>query len=261
MQLRVNRGVSAILPDPSDGERSVMAAQYRATAAILDSDGLTADSVKRLGTNCAAFTNGVLAKERQAVPRACNAGCSWCCVLEISAWPTEVLHLTGLIENKVSPDEQRTLLRKLRETLQLRDESWARGEVPRVYCPLLSPDGKCSVYEVRPSSCSAAENDLEEPCRAYAEGWSGDDEGEMRTILPLLLPAEVVAHAIQEQKGPLVTASGGRIDFHEGLLTALELGADNAAATWLKGQDVFRGPRDRFRRRNEDPTAIASATD
>jgi Fe-S-cluster containining protein len=237
--------------DAPDAEGAIVRAQFRATNEILDEVGLNPAGVRGVASNAAAYTNGVLAKRlREEMPCACSAGCAWCCVLEISAWPAEVLQLAAWLESRNTPEEVRELIRRLSECVQRRDFENAEGRAPKVQCPLLTADGGCSIYEVRPSSCAAAQARDAGPCRAYAEG--GDDEAEGLEVVPALLaPAETAARVLGDRGAPAVDGTGAKIDLHSGLARALELGAEATAARWLASEEVFAHARARFVRRAE----------
>jgi Fe-S-cluster containining protein len=233
---------------PSAPEDRVERAGYLAAHAVLEESGLTPAGVRDVGFNCASFTNGTLAPQLGDPSYACAPGCAWCCMLEASAWPSEVIELASFVESRRA-EEVAPLLARLRETVALSDGQRAAGRWPRVTCPLLSSDRTCSVHDVRPSSCAAACSFDAARCKAYAEGTEEKDR--IAANFALLAPSRMAAHVIMERGGPRTDAAGGALDLHAGLAIALERGALGAAAAWLAGEDVFREARERSRWRME----------
>ena len=235
---------------PSAPQDRVERAGYLAAHAILEENGLTPAGVRDIGFNCAAFTNTTLEPQLRESTYACAPGCAWCCMLEVSAWPAEVIQLASFIESR-REGEVSPLLAKVRETVTLADSQRAAGRWPRVACPLLAPDRTCSVHEARPSSCAAACSFDAARCKAYAEGISDKDKDRIAANLELLAPSRMAAHVIMQRGGPPTDGAGGGIDLHAGLAVALERGAEAAAAAWIAGADVFQEARERSRWRME----------
>ncbi len=233
---------------PSAPEDRVERAGYLAAHAILEEHGLTPAGVREIGFNCAAFTNDTLALQMSQPSCACAPGCAWCCMREVSAWPTEVMQLASRIES-LRAEEVSSLLARLRETVALADEQRAAGRSPRLPCPLLTPDRTCSVHDGRPSSCAAVSSTDAAACKAYAEGNAHTDK--MAANLALLRPSQMAAHVIMQRGGPPTDGAGAAVDLHAGLALALERGADAAAAAWIGGEDIFRAARERAERRME----------
>lgn len=225
-------------------------AEYFAAHELLEQTGLCAVGVRSVGSNCAAFTNAVLAPKAHRPDCACASGCAWCCVLEVSAWPAEVIQLAAQLEGR-TPSERTVLLARLREAVALADAERAAGRRPRVPCPLLAPERTCTVHEARPSACAAVFSVDAAPCRAYAEGTEHPAKDRIGLIVSLLLPAQVAAHVIMQHGGPSTDGTGASVDLHAGLAAALEMGAERAATAWVAGEDVFRQARERCRRRAE----------
>lgn len=224
-------------------------AQYFASHEILEEAGLSAVGVRDVGLNCAGFTNTVLAPKAHRPGCACASGCAWCCVLEVSAWPAEVIQLAARLEAGQTPSQRTSLLARLREAVALADGERSAGRQPRVACPLLMPDRTCSVHEARPSACAAVFSVDAARCQAYAEGTEHADKDRIGLILTLLAPAQVAAHVIMQHGGPPTDGSGASVDLHAGLAAALEMGAEAAATAWIAGEDVFREARERSRLR------------
>src|SRR5512143_6191 len=87
-------------------------AEYFAAHEILEACGLSAGGVRSVGSDCAGFTHAVLAPKAHRPACACASGCAWCCVLEVSAWPAEVIQLAARLESR-APSERSVLLARL----------------------------------------------------------------------------------------------------------------------------------------------------
>lgn len=85
---------------------------------------------------------------------ACQKGCSWCCHLKVGVTVPEVI---AIVEHLRAVPEQLEVVRlKAAELAKdpriLSDEEKPKARLP---CALLSDDGSCGVYEVRPVPCRA----------------------------------------------------------------------------------------------------------
>lgn len=243
-------------PDAAASELAVVRAEHRVANDTLDELGLTTAGLLQVGAKAAEFTNDVVAKDSlEVIPNACSAGCAWCCVLEISAWPAEVFQLAARIESQSPPVDVERLVGRLRECVETRDVENEAGRAPKVPCPLLAVDRTCSVYGARPSACSAGMANDAGPCRMYAEG-GDDDAGGFITVPEVFAPAVTAAVVIAERGGPPLDGTGASIDLHTGLATALAAGVESTTSRWLAREDVFREARERMLRRQKILAAL-----
>ena len=85
---------------------------------------------------------------------ACRAGCSLCCSLRVEVYAHEVFLIADFVLAHFSPEELASLKDRLTahadKILLLTPFEHATSNNP---CPLLRPDGCCSVYAVRPQNC------------------------------------------------------------------------------------------------------------
>lgn len=120
-------------------------------------DGYTPESMQTIYRDAVALADGILAAKRHVdgppPPKACAAGCSYCCSLQVEISVPEVLALVAYVEATFSPAEQEAFKQRLADTARLNKglNSFQRL-FARLPCPLLI-DGKCSVYESRPLVC------------------------------------------------------------------------------------------------------------
>lgn len=85
----------------------------------------------------------------EMTPVACRKGCAWCCTVRVTATAPEIFNAARHIREH-KPELIGRLNAENRVTHGL--ENLARADLRR-WCPLLSSDQSCSIYEVRPNSC------------------------------------------------------------------------------------------------------------
>src|SRR5512134_3048740 len=76
---------------------------------------------------------------------ACAPGCMFCCFLWTDAMPLEVLRIADHLQRTMSLEDLAEVQGGLRDRLRA-----SLGERP---CGLLSAEGRCSVYALRPMTC------------------------------------------------------------------------------------------------------------
>jgi Fe-S-cluster containining protein len=133
---------------------------------------------------------------------ACSAGCSFCCHVHAEATGPEILAVAAYLTSTLGGDD----LHQLRERLAAHaarvaelsdDERWAA----RIPCALLGPDGRCTVYPVRPLRCRAFHSCDVAVCQDAFEG--GTD------ALPPTIPAlDRANRAVEEGFDRALAAAG-----------------------------------------------------
>jgi Fe-S-cluster containining protein len=160
---------------------------------------------------------------------ACEPGCYFCCFLWIEAMPVEVLRIADYLRRTASPDDLDGVRRRLRERL-----SAPLGERP---CGLLTPDGRCAVYAVRPMTCRGFHSFSKSSCRASHEG-----RGQGPTAA-LDEPLHMLVAAMQEGLERGLAEHGfesGWVELNEALLHVLDL--PTPLLSWLSGAPLFPPP-------------------
>jgi Fe-S-cluster containining protein len=99
----------------------------------------------------------------------CRAGCAHCCNLRVAAFPHEIVAIHYFLKRTL-PREQ---LNKIRARIDAQYKvvqplSESEHFSTNVECPLLM-EGRCSVYPVRPISCSGYHSTSEAKCRESNE--------------------------------------------------------------------------------------------
>ena len=153
---------------------------------------------------------------------ACSAGCDHCC---------------RTLPVMVSPIEVFTLVHRVRDTAQARTgAAWAAGGAPASGslppCPLLGPDGLCTVYSSRPLACRGCVSADVEACAAC------DDNRLVPRSTVHQLGAGAMIKGVSDALDSL-----GLVSTPVELRAALALAFSDSEAEkgWFRGEDVLCG--------------------
>lgn len=169
-------------------------------------------------------------RAHHGVEPACRAGCSACCAMKVSVAVPEVLRIAAWLRI-TQPAAHVDAVRARVEATAARtagmdcNTRW-RAQVP---CALLTPEGTCGVYPVRPLVC-VGHNSLD-------ASYCGPDKP---GSLPTFWPQEKLAqgYAIGVGLGLHDRGLDGRpVELHAGL--AIALADPDAGARWMRGEPVF----------------------
>ncbi len=160
---------------------------------------------------------------------ACGDGCFYCCHQRVSTTGIEIVYLATWLRENESDEKRRTILDGLRVVVAQR----APSEDGPVRCPLLSKEGSCGIYEVRPLACRSVTSASSEPCRAWLE--EGAALGRNADPRAYTACSAVLGGLDTGAAGRGV--QGGYLDFHNALMIALS--DDTAIARWYAGEHVF----------------------
>jgi len=133
-------------------------AGIRFVESVLES-GFTAENALKIAPEAVAFCDYLIQKmdrKWDAPPEiACQAGCPYCCSMQVSLTPPEAILIGNHIQKTYSSSDMDTLFKKITSNLDLTDgksldekvENW--NKTP---CVLLE-EGSCSIYPIRPFIC------------------------------------------------------------------------------------------------------------
>jgi hypothetical protein len=162
----------------------------------------------------------------------CAKGCSLCCNLYVTATAPEVFFVANFIRREYAASLEQILERvrqSNRDTRYMDDRQRLTSRFP---CPLLGPDGACSVYAARPSACRGWVSASLDSCKRAYSGESIDiPRPEMwRNIRSAHVFAMEAALAATNH--PL---------HHYAFAHALRIALENpdAEERWLNGENVF----------------------
>jgi Fe-S-cluster containining protein len=166
----------------------------------------------------------------QRAPRrrehACAPGCFFCCFLWTDALPLEVLRIADYLQRAASPGDLAAIRQRLSERLTA-----PLGERP---CGLLTAEGRCAVYAIRPMTCRGFHSFSKGACQASFE---------QRTTGPTAAldePLHMLVAAMQEGVERGLAEYGfesGWVELNEALLHALERPA--SLTSWLNQEPIF----------------------
>jgi uncharacterized protein len=160
---------------------------------------------------------------------ACAAGCSFCCFLWVDAMPLEVVRIADYLQRTTSPDDLAEVRRRLRERL-----SAPLGDRP---CGLLTAEGHCAVYAIRPMTCQGFHSFSKSACQASFEGYTSGPTAALDEPLHMLVAAmqEGIERGLAEHG-----FESGWVELNEALLHALDL--PTALISWLSKEPIFPRP-------------------
>jgi Fe-S-cluster containining protein len=208
-------------------------------AAFLASiEGVCRKAANHLGSNLnASSAVGFAANLQRSVDKVvqqagdpkpeCKPGCAWCCSLFVEATEPEIFLIAREIR-KGAPEEVQAILETLRVRAAVTKDD--AKNLRRRDCAFLK-NKRCSIYEVRPSTCRKAHSLSAESCGNFAS--------EIPQKLEILLGAEALIQGTADAYRQLKLHASA----HE-LCNAvlLALSDDTAEARWYNGETVF--PRD-----------------
>jgi Fe-S-cluster containining protein len=222
-------------PQPSLPELvASVTAEYRSlSAAVLD-----APPTDLLGARLAeAVIASVEADEAAIGPKAgwdfpCRKGCSWCChgtKIHINAHEAMLLAKTV----RARPDGVATGETVRRVAAAFRTLSPSERWAEQTACPLLGPEGACTVYDVRPIQCRACHSLDAGACERGHQ--AQEPESMQMDVLRSAVYAAVgfgVGQALAERH-----LDNRPLEFSNAVLVALD--EPDAAIRWARGEPVF----------------------
>jgi Fe-S-cluster containining protein len=165
----------------------------------------------------------------QRTDHACEPGCFFCCFLWTDALPLEVLRIAEHLRHTASPESLADIRRRLIERL-----SAPLGQRP---CGLLTAEGRCAVYTIRPLTCRGFHSFSRSACQASYEGRGTGPTAALDEPLHMLLAA------MQDgiERGLLEHGfESGWVELNAALLYALDRPA--ALTSWLNGDTALHPP-------------------
>lgn len=224
-------------PDSTAGLAGfIRSAERRTTAEALatDRDAVSLDAL--LG-GAAAFasqlTDAMRGENRVHERIACQAGCGWCCHVQVVVSAAEAIHVADFLRRTRAPDE----LAEVRERLARLDErtrglSREERADTRLPCALMV-DFSCSVHLARPLRCRSWNSLDVERCKAELAEPRGSHleiesvQWEVTRAVAAGLADGIVDHGLD----------GARLELTAAVRIALE--TPDAEARWLRGEPVF----------------------
>jgi len=172
------------------------------------------------------------------MPIACGRGCNFCCSMEVAVTASEAINIKQYVETtlKSSLEKIKTRVRHARRAIG--DKNEIERKLAGIMCPLLGPEGNCSVYPVRPLGCRAWVSTDPDLCREDAENPLANVQiAQSTTLLGFRenMHQRIIA---MEQK------NGATIGFFE-LVRALHVAwqTPNFEARWYEGEPILESAR------------------
>ncbi len=197
-------------------------------------------AVKTINVRVASAYEEQLARQRRTNPELsrdwakieCRKGCAFCCHLNVTASPIEVIHVAAIMRVHHRADLESSVLAADRAHSGLDSASRLAQKSP---CPLLI-DGACSVYQARPVACRTLVSLSAQACERHF-----DAGGKSTAASPSLITPRVIGSAVLtgEMAAMLDLGLAGHLVELTRALAVLLTDA-TALARWLHGEDVFR---------------------
>jgi Fe-S-cluster containining protein len=214
--------------------RSIFAEVVEKTCKVLDDPKISEG--RALTSTILRARNKVLDETAASYARAagaeCRAGCTACCYLMVQATPYEVLTIARhLLETKTQAEIE-SIRQRLQEVAETPLDMALRVKA-KMPCALLE-NGRCSIYEHRPSVCRMMLSQSRAACDSCLQEGGG-------SIPYIEQPAKIAAVMHSGIDYALITRRNLSTELAElsrALLIALR-DYEGALTTWLAGQDPF----------------------
>lgn len=216
-------------------EESIARAVHASAGSIL-AQGLAARSIAaEVFDLYTSALSQVEARVPPSRPRACSAGCAYCCHLKVGVTAAEALRVGAALRASLDEASLRALTAKVfavdARTHGLDTEGRVRAKIG---CPLLGDGGRCIAYEARPLACAGANSYSQEQCRAGFESTSEDVGIDHYGLQPRSAAAARAGAAAAIMERGL---DGRLLELVAALRVVLE--DPKAADRWERGEPVF----------------------
>jgi hypothetical protein len=167
---------------------------------------------------------------------ACQEGCTSCCHLMVMATPFEVLSIARHLVETQPIGRIEDIKQRLRRVAEVPIDSTLRAKA-KLPCGLLE-NGRCTIYEQRPSVCRVMLSQSRAACESCLQGAGG--------AIPYIEPPSKVALGVQMGNDYALLArrklSIELVELSRALLIALE-DYEGVSTGWLAGGDPFASAR------------------
>jgi len=183
--------------------------------------------------------NAFAAATRAGTPLACAAGCDLCCHLRVSVFEHEAVAVLRHLRTHLSQaDAAAAEKRIMRNAARIDAMSVAEHYAARMPCALLV-DGRCSVYEVRPSACAAHHSLSRARCEhAFAHP---EQHGTSKNSRPASLELQTLGHALIAATHSALEHNGrtvARNELHQCLRDLIETSSATHAPSTNEGDSL-----------------------
>ena len=136
---------------------------------LADAAPTVADAARDVIAVLEAAGSGFSAAFPNQPPTDCAAGCAFCCHLAVAVPPGVAEMIGDHVAETFSSEAQSALVVRLRAAEALVAAA-ADPTTLRNRCPLLGPDNRCTIYQVRPISCRAFTSPSAARCESLIAG-------------------------------------------------------------------------------------------
>ncbi len=169
---------------------------------------------------------------------ACQKGCSFCCYVQVHPTAPEVLRIAAYLRDTQTDEELAITRARIAELKESTDYLSMKEVAETRYPCAMLVDGKCSIYPVRPLICRGWNSSDVAACEAVYNKERGAhvpfDKGQVAALQAVR--DDGLCEGIKSAR-----LSDEFLRLPQALTIALEL--PDAAARWLRGEDVFAAAR------------------
>ena len=120
-----------------------------------DDDDATIEAARLALDRAVGLARTALEREPPTRPIACAKGCSFCCSAKVVVTAPEALRIAAHLRSTLDPEALSAVTARVAAADdRTRGLTRARRFEAKIACPLLAPDGSCSVHEARPLTCA-----------------------------------------------------------------------------------------------------------
>lgn len=185
-----------------------------------------------LADACHEHATRFLEELPEASKVACRKGCSYCCHQPATVFAFEAIRIAHALSVSLSDHQLKALKKKMKARVNgLRGASVRKNVESRTACPLLGPEGQCSIYADRPLTCRMAHSFAVRRCRLSFE--KGRVEISIPISLEWLSGISGIIEAAFEQLPQKFQLDGNLYELCSAVLKALD--DPRAELKWAQG--------------------------
>lgn len=145
-----SRWTPDLLAGVAAGERSALG-----PVLARDDDGAAIEAAQLALDRALRLARTALEREPPSRPIACAKGCSFCCSSKVVITAPEALRIAAHLRSTLDAEALAAMTARVAAADdRTRGLTRARRFEAKIACPLLAPDGTCSVHAVRPLTCA-----------------------------------------------------------------------------------------------------------
>jgi hypothetical protein len=180
-----------------------------------------------------------LARQRRAIPRLardwaaieCRKGCAFCCHLNVTASPIEVIHVAAALRMGLRADLESAVLAAGSTHAGL---GGSARLARKLACPMLV-GGACSIYQARPLACRTLVSLSARACERHFDAGGSAMESNPSLITPRVIGSAFLTGEMAAMHD--LGLAGNLVELTKALTILLT--EPTSLARWIQGEDIF----------------------